>query len=79
LYALEEKPYLEALIDREFAQPEDLEQAIALVKESQGIERSRELAAYHAQTAVQNLTQLKPSESSKALVDLADYVLSRLY
>ena len=79
LYALEEKPYLEALIDGEFAQPEDLEQAIALVKESRGIERSRELAAHHAQIAVQNLTQLKPSKSSQALIDLADYVLSRLY
>jgi len=79
LYALEEKPYLEVLIEREFAQPEDIEQAIALVMESRGIERSRALAAQYAETAVQRITQLKPSESSKALVDLADYVLSRLY
>lgn len=79
LYALEEKPYLEVLIEREFAQPEDINKAIALVMESRGIERSRELAAHYAQTAVQNLSQLKPSDSSKALVDLADYVLSRLY
>ena len=79
LYALEEKPYLEVLIEREFAQPEDIEQAIALVMESRGIERSRNLAAQYAQTAVQRITELKPSESSKALVDLADYVLSRLY
>jgi len=79
LYALEEKPYLEVLIEREFAQPDDLRQALGLVKESQGIERSRELAAYHAKAAVQNLSNLKPSESSQALIDLADYVLSRIY
>lgn len=79
LYALEEKAYLEVLIDREFAQPDDISQAIALVMESKGIERSRELAAYHARLAVENLTLLKPSESSQALFDLADYVLSRLY
>src|SRR4028118_1203433 len=79
LYALEEKPYLEVLTEREFAQPDDWEQALTLVKESQGIERSRELAAHHAQLAVQNIVNLKPSESSKALIDLADYVLSRLY
>jgi all-trans-nonaprenyl-diphosphate synthase len=79
LYALEEKPYLEVLTEREFAQPDDWEQALSLVKESHGIERSRELAAHHAQLAVQNLVNLKPSESSKALIDLADYVLSRLY
>lgn len=79
LYAIEEKPYLEVLIEREFAQPDDLEQAIALVKESRGIERSRELASYHAQAAVQKLAELNPSESTKALLELADYVLSRMY
>lgn len=79
IYALEEKPYLEVLIEREFAQPDDLNQAIDLVKESEGIERSRALAAQHAQSAVASLMHLKPSESSKALLDLADYVLSRMY
>lgn len=79
LYAMEEKPYLEVLIEREFAQPDDIEQALALVRESEGIERSRKLAAYHAQLAVENLTVLKPSECATALRDLCDYVLSRLY
>lgn len=79
LYAMEEKPYLEVLIEREFAQPDDIEQALALVRESEGIERSRSLAAYHAQLAVENLTVLKPSECATALRDLSDYVLSRLY
>ncbi|NEP56183.1 MAG: solanesyl diphosphate synthase [Symploca sp. SIO2G7] len=79
LYTLKEKPQLEVLIEREFAQVNDIEQAIALVKEGQGIELSRQLAGHHAQAAVKNLSQLKPSESCKALIDLADYVLSRLY
>ena len=79
LYALEEKPYLEVLIEREFAQPDDIAQALTLVKESKGIERSRALATHHAQLAVQNLTLLNPSASTQALIDLADYVLSRLY
>jgi all-trans-nonaprenyl-diphosphate synthase len=79
LFALEEKPYLEVFIEREFAQPDDLQQALALVKESKGIERSRTLAAEHAQMAVQSLSVLKPSVSTQALLDLADYVLSRVY
>jgi all-trans-nonaprenyl-diphosphate synthase len=79
LYALQEKPYLETLIEREFAQEGDLEQALALVEDSQGIDRSRQLAAYHAQQAVQSLTDLPPSDCRQALVELADYVLSRLY
>lgn len=79
LYALEEKPYLETLIDREFAQEGDLEQAIDLVLDSKGMERSRQLANHHAQMAVQYLGDLSPSESRQALTELADYVLSRGY
>jgi all-trans-nonaprenyl-diphosphate synthase len=79
LFALEEKPYLEVLIDREFAQAGDWEQAIALVRDSQGIERSRELANHHARLAVEYLQDLPPSESRQTLFQLSDYVLSRLY
>lgn len=79
LYALEEKPYLEALIDREFAQPGDLEQALTLIRDSNGIERSRDLATHHTRTAIEHLADLPPSESRQVLVKLADYVLSRLY
>lgn len=79
LYALEEKPYLEVLIEREFAQPGDLEQALTLVRDSRGIERSRELANQHTRIAIEHLADLPPSESRQVLVKLADYVLSRLY
>jgi all-trans-nonaprenyl-diphosphate synthase len=79
LYALEEKPYLEVLIEREFAQEDDLEQAIALIRDSQGLERSRKLAEYHAHTAVEHLRELPASDSRQALINLADYVLNRPY
>lgn len=79
LYALEEKPYLEVLIEREFAQEGDLEQALTLIKDSRGIERSRELAAHHAKAAIEHLSDLPMSESRQALIKLSDYVLSRLY
>jgi len=78
LYAMEEKPYLEGLIESEFVEEEDLEQAIALIKESQGIERSRELAKHHAQLAVEHLADLSHCPSRQALIDLADYVLRRI-
>ncbi|NBO30487.1 MAG: solanesyl diphosphate synthase [Cyanobacteria bacterium WB6_1B_304] len=79
LYALEQQPALELLIEREFAQPGDLEQAIALVRSSDGIDRSRHLAAHHRQLAIQSLADLPPSESHTTLIELTDYVLSRLY
>ncbi|MBR8838998.1 MAG: solanesyl diphosphate synthase [Stigonema ocellatum SAG 48.90 = DSM 106950] len=79
LFAMEEKSSLEVLIEREFVQEGDLEQAMALILESQGIQRARELAAEHANMAVEHLANLPPSESRQALMDMADYVLSRLY
>ncbi len=79
LYAMEETPYLTTLIEREFAQNGDFDEAMALVKASRGIERSRELAAQHVEQAVDNLAGLPASEPKRALEALSGYVLSRLY
>ncbi|BAY17275.1 polyprenyl synthetase [Anabaenopsis circularis NIES-21] len=79
LFALEEKPYLEVLIERQFAQAEDLEQALALIQDSRGIQQARELAAHHAKLAAEDIEILPPSESRQALIDITEYVLSRLY
>ncbi len=78
LYALEEVPYLKTLIDREFSEPEDFEQAIELVNASSGIGRSRELATQHVNHALACLSQLPTSESRQALEDISEYVLRRL-
>ncbi len=78
LYAMEEVPYLKTLIDREFAEPEDFEQAIELVHSSQGIGRARDLATQHVQEAMVCLSELPDSESRQALEDISRYVLRRL-
>jgi all-trans-nonaprenyl-diphosphate synthase len=77
LYALEEQPGLETLIAREFAEENDLDRALAIVHETKGIDRSRQLAKHHAEMARQNLSQLDASESKDALDGLVDYVLRR--
>ncbi|MFM7559328.1 solanesyl diphosphate synthase, partial [Cylindrospermopsis raciborskii] len=79
LFALEEQPSLEVLIEREFAQEGDLEQAVKLISDSQGIPRARELANHHASLAKQHIADLEPSESKQALINMTDYVLSRPY
>jgi all-trans-nonaprenyl-diphosphate synthase len=79
LFALEEQPCLELLIEREFAQEGDLEQAVKLISDSQGIPRARELADHHAKLAKQHIADLEASESKQALINMTDYVLSRLY
>ncbi|MEM6869322.1 MAG: solanesyl diphosphate synthase [Cyanobacteria bacterium P01_F01_bin.3] len=78
LYAMEEVPYLKTLIEREFSQPEDFEQALDLVHNSQGITRARALATHHAQHAVERLGALPPSPSRRALEEISEYVLRRL-
>ncbi|NEP17944.1 MAG: solanesyl diphosphate synthase [Leptolyngbya sp. SIO4C1] len=78
LYALKEVPYLRTLVEREFAQPGDFEEAISLIHSSRGIERARSLAAQHVRQAVSYLSELPASESKQALEDISDYVLRRL-
>ncbi|MEH1903209.1 solanesyl diphosphate synthase [Nostoc sp.] len=79
LFALAQKPALEVLIEREFAQEGDLEQALEIIQDSQGIQQARDLAADHAKLAIEHLAVLRPSESHQALINIAEYTLSRLY
>ena len=79
LYALEERPALAGLIEREFSESGDLDQALALVRGCQAIPRSRALAEQFSRDAYEALTWLPPSEASTALQGLSEFVLSRLY
>ncbi|NEQ46345.1 MAG: solanesyl diphosphate synthase [Leptolyngbya sp. SIOISBB] len=79
LFALEEQPYLRGLIEREFAEAADFEQALDLIHQSSGIARSRELATQHVEQAIACLEDLPASEPQKALVELGSYVLRRVY
>lgn len=79
LYALQENPYLEVLIEREFSETGDIEAALELVHSSSGIARSRELATEFAKAAIPCLDDLPTSDARQALVNLTDYVLERLY
>jgi all-trans-nonaprenyl-diphosphate synthase len=79
LFAMEEKPYLQVLIERELTESGDLEEAIALINNSQGIARSRALAESFSAQALQRLEKLPPSPSKQALVELTDYILKRMY
>jgi all-trans-nonaprenyl-diphosphate synthase len=79
LFALEEKPQLKTLIEREFIEAGDLAQAIALIQSTNGIQRSRELAKNYIKQAITAIEWLPASEHKQALLDLAPYVLNRLY
>ncbi|MCT0217417.1 solanesyl diphosphate synthase [Synechococcus sp. CS-1329] len=79
LYALEERPALAGLIERELCEPDDLSQALALVRGCEAIPRSRALAEGFAREAGEALQWLNPSDSRTALLSLPEFVLSRLY
>lgn len=78
LYAMAEHPFLTTLIEREFSEAADFDQAIELVHCSSGIGRSRDLAAHHARQAATCLEHLPPSAARQALQDLTSYVLRRI-
>ena len=61
LFAAEEYPKLTDLITRKFELPGDVDEALAYVKQSKGLERSRELAQLHAEKAIDAIQMLEPS------------------
>ncbi|QCH14132.1 solanesyl diphosphate synthase [Synechococcus sp. CB0101] len=79
LYALEEHPALAGLIEREFSEDGDLDQALELVRNSQAIQRSRALAEGFANEAREAISWLPASDCRSALLALPEFVLSRLY
>jgi all-trans-nonaprenyl-diphosphate synthase len=79
LFALEEQPQLACLIEREFKEAGDIDQAIAIIKNSNGIQRARDLAKNHAKLAIEALDWLPTSEHKQTLLGLTDFQLQRLY
>ncbi|KAI8071435.1 isoprenoid synthase domain-containing protein [Gongronella butleri] len=77
LFAWEEFPELETLIKRKFAEEGDAEKARALVYQSNGLNKTYELAEKHCQLAVDAIQQLPPSDAQLALVQLAKKSLLR--
>lgn len=77
LYAMQEQPRLAELIVGEFEQAGDLEKALGLIHSSTGFDQSWTLAKEHVGLALEQLTDLAPSHSKSALIEMGDYVLQR--
>ncbi len=79
IFALEEKPQLHALIERELREELDLTAAIALIEQSSGIDRAKDLARHHTKLAIQSLDFLPPSPYKKSMIGLAQYNIDRVF
>jgi len=77
LYAAQEHPELNALINRRFKQPGDSLRALEFVNDSAGIEKTRELAQRYCDKAVESLDEFSGSQWKEGLVGVTDVVLSR--
>lgn len=77
-FALEEKPELYKLINREFQNQGDINQVIEIIKMTKGIEKARDLALEHVQAALQTLKNNQPSISINSLQLISYYITNRL-
>ena len=78
-YALDENPTLSELINGKFSKKDDLDKALSLVRDSSAISKSRELAEKFASESKDSISWLPDSPSKKALLELPEFVISRLY
>jgi len=85
LFAAEEHPELHILIKRRFRQEGDVETALRLVENSQGVNKAKQLAERHAKEAIAALSRLPEVvatceaavESRNALVEITQKVINR--
>lgn len=79
LFALKECPKLYKLIEREFENDDDREDAIQLIKSTNGIEQATDLAIEYAQASIQDLKRMNYNSSIEQLTFLSEYIIKRLY
>lgn len=77
LFASEQFPELEAMMDRKFKSEGDVDRAVDLVFQSDGIERTKELARVHSEIAMEALLELDSSMYRDALINLTHKVVCR--
>mmetsp|Transcript_26484 Transcript_26484/g.61363 ORF Transcript_26484/g.61363 Transcript_26484/m.61363 type:complete len:443 (+) Transcript_26484:1-1329(+) len=77
LYAAQSNPELVPLIKRKFKNPGDIDAALRIVLESDGVDKAKALALFHAEEAARAASRLPEGEASKGLTSLLHIVLSR--
>lgn len=78
LFAAEEFPQVHTIINRRFSKDGDLDLVVDYVHRADGVAKTRLLARQYAQRAVSVIVDvLPPSEHRSALVNIADFILTR--
>lgn len=78
LFALDSFPEVQDMMDRRFREHGDVERTLDLVGRVDGLGKTQRLATEHIQKAVDTIVDvLPPSDHRSALVNLANFVLTR--
>lgn len=77
LFACQEYPQLNELIERRFSKVGDVDRAFALVQQSSGLARTREVAQAYANAAVAAIQDWVDSPFKRGLITLTDRILER--
>ena len=78
LFASTKFPELEPMIARRFSHPGDVEAAFNAVFESDGLERTKDLATQHCKDAIAAIEPLTESVYKDSLIGLTETVLNRM-
>lgn len=78
LFALNECPTLHKLVEREFEESGDIQYAIELIKNTNGIQKAKDLAQEHVQASIQNIKYQKNNQSVNDLKLLSHYIINRI-
>lgn len=77
IYAIEEFPEIKKCIETEFEEEETVLKVVELVKSSQGIVKTKQLAESYVNKAINSLDIFEDSEIKTHLIELAYYVIQR--
>ena len=79
LFAAEHFPEeMDRLIDRKFSEIGDVNRAVELVRQSDGIQRTKDLAHVYVELAIDAVMELEPSPYRDSLIHLAYKVIDRV-
>ena len=79
LFASSKFPELEPMITRRFSHPGDVETSFKAVLESDGLERTKELATKHCKLAIKAIESLSESAYKDSLIELTEIILHRMH
>nr|YP_009257550.1 prenyl transferase [Coeloseira compressa]ANH09633.1 prenyl transferase [Coeloseira compressa] len=78
IFALSETRVLYKYINREFQYKNDIQKTIQNIKDSQGIQKTKDLAKEHIQASLKALQNQKESNTKNNLKEISHYILTRL-